>query len=597
MVFTITSFSYASLQKSYPWFRRSRVQLVLTHLAPVGLALLASCSDDQTLREVSGPEISPHLVAGTTTDLLPANIRPEEAVFAALSERIPSSAGYYLDSDGNTVVPVRDSTEFQAAKQAFAAVQPSNHREYARGGVRVIKAQYSFGQLAKTRDALFDNVFNAIAGITSLDLDEVRNRVVIGVDIASAEKTTVIVRAAISKLDIDQNAVEVRSEKAMAWTSAAADLSRTSVSAYMPLPLPNLLVDAWPTLAGGILIETTATDPRTEAAGGPGGCSLGFTAYYTPPSGSSYRAIVTASHCTAIWGAPDNTTFSQGTVFGGTATVDPNKYRCGLNWCRASDAALFQLHANMPYELGLIVRTVSTTAYGAGSIQTDQNSPWFVITQTSLPPTGSLYHKMGRTSGWTTGFKQNSCIDHHLGSGFDQYTTRCADRGTAGNQGGDSGGSVFTRLDSNKVSLIGTTVGLQGDLHVWSTYGRIASDMGGTMTVTRQASLAAPVTSASVVAGHAQVTWPAVSGASEYVVQVEDVDQSCDPYWGCWYTYGVVQSVTITGTTFQDSRSHYLYVIDPAQDPYVHTRIKVTAKNPLSASFSGPSAESRFAHN
>ena len=253
------------------------MQLLLTRLAPVGLALLASCSDEQTLREVSGPDISPRLVAGTTTNLLPANIRPEEAVFAALSERIPSSAGYYLDSDGNTVVPVRDSTEFQAAKQAFAAVQPSNHREYARGGVRVIKAQYSFGQLAKTRDALFDNVFNVIAGITSLDLDEVHNRVVIGVDIASAEKTTVIVRAAISKLSIDQNAVEVRSEKAMAWTSAAADLSRTSVSAYLPPTLPNLLVDAWPTLAGGILILTSATDPRTEAAGGPGGCSLGFT--------------------------------------------------------------------------------------------------------------------------------------------------------------------------------------------------------------------------------------------------------------------------------------------------------------------------------
>ena len=90
---------------------------------------------------------------------------------------------------------------------------------------------------------------------------------------------------------------------------------------------------------------------------------------------------------------------------------------------------------------------------------------------------------------------------------------------------------------------------IDGSLHVWSTYGRIASYMGGTMAVTRQATLGAPVPSASVITGHAQGTWPAESGASEYVVQVEDVDRSRDPIWGCCYRYRGVQSVTIMDTT------------------------------------------------
>lgn len=37
-------------------------------------------------------------------DALPKEIRDEEAVFAALAFQVPSSAGYYLDENGNTVI-------------------------------------------------------------------------------------------------------------------------------------------------------------------------------------------------------------------------------------------------------------------------------------------------------------------------------------------------------------------------------------------------------------------------------------------------------------------------------------------------------------
>ncbi len=76
---------------------------------------------------------------------------------------------------------------------------------------------------------------------------------------------------------------------------------------------PATLDGTFSALVGGINIYVSATDPVVGNAGGPGECSLGFTATYTPSGGGlAYPAIVTNSHCTQIWGAPDSTGLSQG---------------------------------------------------------------------------------------------------------------------------------------------------------------------------------------------------------------------------------------------------------------------------------------------
>lgn len=552
-------------------------------------AVLSACATERTAG--IGPEGTRSLQTPNerSVDALPSTIRAEEGAFAALAAKVPSSAGYYIAADGSTVLLVRDTADASRARQAFDAVKPANHRHFVRStGIRIVKAQYSFGQLATWRDAIAENAGEGMVGIRSLDLDEVRNRVVVGIDRRAVESTTANVRRFLTQVNIDAQAVFVEPVDEVVLAAGAERHASSARKLGALMTSGRLLGHQWPALAGGVLILTSATPSQTPAAGGQGPCSIGFTAQYTPSSGASYRAVVTATHCTAVWGAPDNTTFAQNFLsVAGTATVDPHKYNCSGNWCRASDAAMFQLAPEMPSELGLIVRTTfNSTTTAIGSVEQDTQSPWFVITSatTGSIPVGATYHKMGWVGGWTTGYRYQSCVDLWLGNWPDAFVTRCADRGTAENQPGDSGGSVFVRLDSNNVSLIGTTVGNIGGDHVYSPYSRVASDMGGTMVVTRPATLTEPVLTSSLVGGHANVTWPGVSGASEYQVFVQEVWQQCDEYWGCSLTYGPETKYTVTGTTWQDSRNTFIAAYVDPNGP--HMRVRVKANNPLGASFS-----------
>lgn len=104
------------------------------------------------------------------------------------------------------------------------------------------------------------------------------------------------------------------------------------------------------------------------------------------------------------------------------------------------------------------------------------------------------------------------------------------------------------------------------------------------MVVTRPATLGEPVPTSSLVDGHATVTWPSVSGASEYQVFVQEVWQQCDEYWGCSLTYGPETKYTVTGTSWQDSRNTFIAAYIDPNSP--HMRVRVKANSPLGASFS-----------
>jgi hypothetical protein len=258
-------------------------------------------------------------------------------------------------------------------------------------------------------------------------------------------------------------------------------------------------------------------------------------------------------------------------------------------------------------QVGLIARTTFAAAAGpfvSGSRQIDQSSPYFVITQTAYVPVGTVYSKMGRTTGWTSGEKLQSCYDHHFshpnaGLFYDLYTTRCADKGSAWTDGGDSGGSVFVRLDSNNVALLGTTVGRAGssgsDPHVYSPFSRIAVDMGGTLTVTRPA-LATPAVSASVVGGQARLDWSAVSGATGYKVEIVDYVQECDDFgfgWQC-LVHGYPSSTIVSTSYFLDPRSTFTRVLASWEAGLVRTHYTISARNTMTGAFSLPAAVVRF---
>jgi len=236
----------------------------------------------------------------------------------------------------------------------------------------------------------------------------------------------------------------------------------------------------------------------------------------------------------------------------------------------------------------------------AGATDVDPSSSFFVIVGTASPPVGAAYHKVGYRTGWTTGFKHQSCVDHETNG----FVTRCSDQGTAWADGGDSGGSVFVRLDSNNVDLIGTSIGrmsafgVTNQVHVWSPYSRIYSDMvasgsGGILQVTRPANLATPYTTADVNGSNANVYWSTVSGATEYEVITQEFVETCDGF-GCYVTGYPETRTRVLGTSYSDTRGIFSRVLDPSEVGYNYTSIRIVAKNPADANYSPPS-EQRFA--
>jgi hypothetical protein len=574
-----------------------------TGLVVAVAATLSGCeSRTPTEQALIAPAAAVAIDAGFRSDALPLIIRPEEQPFADLSRRVPSSAGFVVDSGGTLVVMIRDERDADAAI-AVMSERVSDHDPTARfTSVRARRVAYSFGELARWRDSLSHHVFNRVAGVSSLDLDEATNRVTIGIVSVRFDDARAEIQTMLPLLGVPDAAVRFIIGEYGTLSAGTPTL------AHREMPqLPPMVTDYFADLVGGISIMPS------QAASGLTGvpCSIGFTANYSPPTGGSYLALVTATHCTSIWGAPDGTTFTQpdaATAVIGAEARDPNKWHCFWNWCRNSDAAVVAV-TGRGVQVGLIVRTTAAASlWGvAGSRQIDQASPYFVITETGGIAVGEPYHKMGRTTGWTTGQKLLSCVDHswtHPGAqGFwNLYVTKCGDVGSAYNEGGDSGGSVFARLDSNRVALLGTTVGRIGEDqnswgHVYSPFSRIAQDVGGTLGVVRPPTLATAATSASVVSGYARVDWIPVVGATEYLVDLVDFIETCGDFgfgWEC-LMHGYPSSTVVYTPSFQDPRNSFTHVLQPWDPGYVRTHITITARNPLTGSFSQASATSRFA--
>jgi hypothetical protein len=179
--------------------------------------------------------------------------------------------------------------------------------------------------------------------------------------------------------------------------------------------------------------------------------------------------------------------------------------------------------------------------------------PFFIVTDVDQGYyyVGMNVQKMGRTTGWTSGAITGTCVDQQNGGLIGFYTTTCAYRASYVDQGGDSGGPVFTFPGTtgavgDLVALAGVHFGEvagTGPVSVFSKYSRIANDFGGTLVATRPISLATPSVSGSLNFNSPRIAWPAVPGATRYQIMRGYSDGST---WT--YTY----LLQVTGTSFTD---------------------------------------------
>lgn len=489
----------------------------------------------------------------------PTSVRPEEQPFSELSRGARSAAGFYMDSGGAFVVLVRDEADDARAQTAFYSLLNAGTVRARRRtpSVRVRRARFTFGQLAVWRDLLSDPLLDS-RGVLSLDLDEVRNTVTVGVRAGDSLQTQSAVRALASSLGVDSAALAFRTHEPLQLSSGPAASSAALVPAF--------LTQQFDTLVGGIRIITSQAWNGTVNAG----CTLGPIV-----DRNGVRGFITPTHCTRVWGGgPDGTVMSQ--LAGrqiGVETVDPNKSSCGsvftTNWCRNSDAAYFATSSGIQSHRGLIARTKNANnGYyngGNGSSEIDPARPYFIVNGTAGAYVGQRVEKMGASSGWTWGVVNETCVDHKLELSWNSYyVTKCTIGSNIHHLDGDSGGPLFFWEGGDDVQLLGTHFGATNTQNgVASYWQRIAADIGGTVNATRGINLATPtnVTGTTNASQLAVISWSPVAGATRYHL-----------YAQYWYVSGYNE----WGYPVYDNRTEYLgstsqtSVTDPDQYRLVH---------------------------
>ena len=295
----------------------------------------------------------------------------------------------------------------------------------------------------------------ALPGTVFADNDEVIGKVVYGVENQGAMNG---VRQALARLGVDESDYEI--------------------TLTQPIVMAATLRDDFNSKQGGIQIHFTRYL-----------CTLGFNATV-----GGQPSFITNSHCTATQGGTEGTVYYQPTssvdpTVIATEVDDPVYLKNGPGCpkgkkCRYSDASRAAYSSGVASSLGVIAKTTgpnngSLTVNGSFSINGAD-------TRTNFPEDIEV-NKVGRTTGWTRGTVERSCVNTSV-SGSTVYLfcqTFVTDPGGATVVGpGDSGSPVFG-AGSSSVTLLGVLWGGSSDnkLFVFSPFAQIEQELGGTLTV------------------------------------------------------------------------------------------------------------------
>jgi hypothetical protein len=382
------------------------------------LALMVTAACDS-----SDPPVGPSGASLNRGALQQQSIRTPDDEFARVARaEVPGFAGFYLQNDGTPVVLLTDPAQRGAAQRylarEFVRARRGRHANAPTQPI-FLKAAYDFAQLKEWSEALHPML--ARSDVFLIDVDEVGNRVSVGVQDASA---IAAVRAEGARLGIPANALFVQTQ-----------------------PRPELRItvrDRQSYLRGGIQI-----------AFGSGLCTQGFNGRR---ASNGQSLFVTNSHCTATYFGFDGTTLYQNVVASGNAVgsevSDIGLYACdgaGTS-CRKADAAYIAHNGTRTVDQGGIARTNWNTG-GPGGL--DIIGEFDIVARyTGTLPVGSYLDKTGRTSGSTYGQVTSSCVT--IGN------LRCQDISKVWSEPGDSGSPVYVWITDNDVHLHGVMWGGPG---------------------------------------------------------------------------------------------------------------------------------------
>jgi hypothetical protein len=384
------------------------------------VAFLLSCRDGTT----TVPPVDAPLRARRVAAPSPRTLSIDEEFVRIARDVIPGFAGEYRDENGREVVMLADSS-WRATAVHFVADQR------AKAGLPAAEiitrpARYDFLRLATwagTAAAL-----HKPGGMWALDVDEVANHLWIAVETASAAGA---VRAELARAGVPPDGYRIDVREA---------------------PRLTTLQNAVRPIVGGVQIEAA------------GYCTLGFNVMV-----SGVPGFVTASHCSARRNQLDGSTATQGdtAVRIGREAYDTPAWLCltisGSTPCRYSEASIYDYYPGIPEDLGHIARTIAFGRGGAGAISIDASRPYFLIDRALRAPSdaevGTKVEKVGRTTGWTTGYVTRSCV-----TVFSDIRYECQGFASLWSDSGDSGAPVFVlSADGARAGLHGLAWAMVGD--------------------------------------------------------------------------------------------------------------------------------------
>jgi hypothetical protein len=363
-------------------------------------------------------------------------LRPVHSIddeLVQIGREIPGFGGLFYDGEGRLTLYLLDPQGAGAAAKSLGA------------DVRVLRGDYEFERLVAWRHEL--RPLLGLPGVSFLDSDEGRNRVVVGVD-SRAEG-----------LDLGRLESEI----------FAAGVPREAVVFQEAAPFEDL---------------ATLHDKLRPAPGGAQitfsnfACTLGFNAYRDNVFG-----FVVNAHCTNVRGETDGTRYSQGGAIG-TEVADP-AFSTGPpcpagRRCRMSDAAFAKYDKTSLGGLGKVALTKSKgTETGTVTLK-NPGARLTITARTGSPLQGDTVHKIGRTTGWTFGTVLDTCLDTNNST---DVTLFCQTTVRAGSGAGDSGSPVFYSLPGNKARLVGILWGgrtdpVVGTLYAFSPLENIEAELG-----------------------------------------------------------------------------------------------------------------------
>jgi hypothetical protein len=383
-----------------------------------------------------------------------------------VARAVPGFGGYFIDESGAPTVYLTDPARRPEAEEALAGFLASFG--WSTADLRVRQAAYDYLQLDTWYGQAWRQVL-ALPGAVSTDLDEARNRLrFTGVDAAALSRIT----STLSSLGVPGAAAVLQVRGPVRQVLSLRDKTRP--------PHGGFQIQFFPAPASPLVLV----------------CTLGFNAVR-----NGVQSFITNSHCSNVQGGTDLRTDYYQSTRGGVLPnpdnfiafeADDPQYVSGgecplLRRCRTADASRAQYGAGQAFSIGKIARTTLLNTVLASEdttyFQIDPVNPSYRITaEQPIPVQGQVLHKVGRTTGWTSGTVVATC--ENVSVTDSDITQLCQGLVGAFVDGGDSGSPVFGFHTDGTVFLGGILWGSSTDLvtnevqFIFSPFGSVERELG-----------------------------------------------------------------------------------------------------------------------